>query len=43
VINSGRQLYPNDGRRFAFFGVADGRSQYCLPTVEPFAPGDDPN
>jgi hypothetical protein len=43
TINAGRQLYPHDGRRFGFLGVATPERMYCLRTGEPFAPGDDPD
>jgi hypothetical protein len=43
AINLGRQLYPHDGRRFAFAGIATPERMYCLRAAEPFAPGDDPN
>lgn len=43
AINFGRQLYPHDGKRFAFAGVATPERMYCLRAAEPFAPGDDPN
>jgi hypothetical protein len=43
TINAGRQLYPHDGRRFGFLGVATPDRMYCLRAAEPFAAGDDPN
>jgi hypothetical protein len=43
TVNAGRQLYANDGRRFAFFGVSDGVQQLCVRAAEPFAFGDDPD
>ena len=43
TVNLGRQLYPYDGRRFAFAGVADTRTQYAVRAAESFEIGDDPN
>jgi hypothetical protein len=43
TISAGRQLYVNDARRFAFFGVATHDRQLCLRAAEPFSPGDDPD
>jgi hypothetical protein len=43
TINAGRQLYPHDGRRFAFLGVATSEVQHCLRAAEAFKPGDDPD
>jgi hypothetical protein len=43
TINAGRQLYPHDGRRFAFVGVATPEVQHALRAAEQFAPGDDPD
>jgi hypothetical protein len=43
TINAGRQLYLNDRRRYAFFGVASRDTQVCVRANAAFAPGDDPN
>jgi hypothetical protein len=43
TVCAGRQLYPHDGRRFAFLGVATPTQMYCLRETEAFAPGDDPD
>jgi hypothetical protein len=43
TINAGRQLYVNDGRRYAFFGVASRDTQLCVRAAESFAFGDDPD
>jgi len=43
TVNCGRQLYPHDGRRFAYIGVATPGTQYAVRCAEPFAFGDDPD
>lgn len=43
TLNTGRAVYPFDGRRTAFVGVATGREILALRAAEPFDPGDDPD
>jgi hypothetical protein len=43
TMNAGRQLYVNDERRYAFFGLSDGTTQLCVRAAAPFAFGDDPD
>jgi hypothetical protein len=43
TVSAGRQLYVNDGRRFAYIGVATPERQYVVRCAEPFTIGDDPN
>lgn len=43
MLCTGRQLYPYDGRRAAFVGVAGRGEQVSLRFAAPFALGDDPN
>ncbi len=43
VLNAGRAVYANAGRRSGFVGFTDGRTQHCLRVAEPFAIGQDPD
>lgn len=43
VLDAGRAVYPHAGRRTAFIGFTDGRTQHCLRVAEPFAVGEDPD
>lgn len=43
VLNAGRAVYAQAGRRTAFLGFTDGRTQHALRVSEPFAAGDDPD
>ncbi len=43
VLDSGRAVWPIEGRRKAFAGATDGVTQHCVRVEEPFAIDDDPD
>ena len=43
ILNTGRAVYPHDGRRTAFAGVVARGSLYAHRAAEPLAVGDDPD
>jgi hypothetical protein len=43
ILHAGRAVHPHAGRRTAFAGFTDGRTQHALRVAEPFRLGDDPD
>lgn len=43
VLDTGRAIWPVEGRRKAFAGATDGKVQYCVRNEEPFGLGDNPD